>query len=172
MLACIARWAVLLKYTAEVLVPLNTAIIVGWCIIEPAVYLIAACLPPCSSIIMLLAGNRRLRDTFNKSSKGTTMASPPTRNSGFRLSAKPTGGFAHLNDSEEVIRNDSAQTSPTKDSTFGADEDGSQSDVALRDLPGVEIRTDIYVTKSERQSTRQEEVPLSEMLRTGGHSLQ
>lgn len=61
MLTCLGKWIVLLKYTSEVLIPFNTARIVGWTIIEPSVYLIASCLPPCSSFVVLLSRQRRVR---------------------------------------------------------------------------------------------------------------
>ena len=61
MLACLGRWITVLKYSSEILVPLNTALIVGICTTEPAAYLISACLPPCSSIVVAFLRKRGVR---------------------------------------------------------------------------------------------------------------
>ena len=119
---------------------------------------------------MLVAGNRRVRQIYDAGTKATTARSPVIRQSGYRLSSKPSSGFTRLKKSFEMVRNDSAQTSPTKEKTFEGNEKDRASDEALRELPNVEIRTDIYVTRSERQSTR-EQLSLPEVLRSGGENV-
>ena len=175
MLACLARFIVLMKYRAEVLIPFNTMTIVGWCIIEPSAYFIAACLPPCSSIMMIVLGNRHVRGVFSRRTKSGTMASPGSRPSRYpRLSSKPLSGFSHLVDSEDSPRGRprpsfSAPTSPRspfKDSRHAVDSKASQPDVPLQDISGIGIRTDIYVTESERQSA-QDNLSLPDMLGSG-----
>ena len=137
-------------------------------------YLVAACLPPCSSIIMLAVRNERLRSLFDltKFTKHTSGhgGSPAVRSSGFRRSFKNPAGFAQIED-EERLRKYSMPTSPTAKrggvSVTNTGVSAEREDVSLNDLSGIGIRTDITITHSSHARDRkdaQNDLSLPEML--------